>query len=828
MRRIAVGRRSVVPLALLGVDPRLVPASNPDLDDCPDYEDDEVLANLLYEANEWLYVDASGAEDEAFETGLTGTLDAFYQAPGGVLMLKGDNPFFFEGLQAICGTQLFLLNPLWRNQGSEKRLHKQVYESYINDTFIPAGFIFDALDLDGSGGAINVAARLLHNATLAAGTDTPIHAQLLAQGVFFAVSGANGTNLAYEGYRAFPYRDFTFYIDYEGLIGPFMLCMAAPLLMPQIVGALVYERERGLGPLMMAMGTMPVALWVTSFAFYLVIYTAGMVLMFAAGVLMLIGLFTDNSLLLLAGAFALFGPAIVSHGFFLSNFFSRSRSATTLLYLYVIIAATMAFSLLDNISRQADVPPFWLEAIIHVSPINTLFMVLNEFIIYASDLGPGISFANVADTRYARYLAWFAVQFVVYTVVSLYVDQVRSQGRKFYFAFEPAFWREIFGQDVVQKYDRTVVAAVEGEADDVVAARTTVAQLADPAQCGFVLHNLRKEYKTKGGKFVAVQSLTMAVPRNMVYCLLGPNGAGKSTTLVCSALCAISRVCMCVCVLLLTYLPLPPSFSQSIVAGLLPQTSGTAWCDGHDIRHEIKAVHENMGLCPQEDVIWEMMTAREHLAFYGRIKGLSGAALATAVDAGLEGVSLVEAGDRVAGAYSGGMKRRLQVACALMGSPAAVMLDEPSTGLDPASRSKLWETILAAKAASTIMLTTHSMEEADVLSDRIAIMAGGVLKTLDEPANLVSRFGAGYKIALSIQDARHEAAEAFMAQHLPKATLLNKVGAMINYEMVRADAQLADMLEMFMKQDAADTGIADWAVSGSTLEQVFSTVILDN
>ena len=204
------------------------------------------------------------------------------------------------------------------------------------------------------------------------------------------------------------------------------------------------------------------------------------------------------------------------------------------------------------------------------------------------------------------------------------------------------------------------------------------------------------------------------------------------------------------------------------------------------------------------------------------------AALATAVDAGLEGVSLVEAGDRVAGAYSGGMKRRLQVACALMGSPAAVMLDEPSTGLDPASRSKLWETILAAKAASTIMLTTHSMEEADVLSDRIAIMAGGVLKTLDEPANLVSRFGAGYKIALSIQDARHEAAEAFMAQHLPKATLLNKVGAMINYEMVRADAQLADMLEMFMKQDAADTGIADWAVSGSTLEQVFSTVILDN
>ena len=127
--------------------------------------------------------------------------------------------------------------------------------------------------------------------------------------------------------------------------------------------------------------------------------------------------------------------------------------------------------------------------------------------------------------------------------------------------------------------------------------------------------------------------------------------------------------------------------------------------------NDLERIHQSMGVCPQHDVLWDDLTAREHLLFYGRLKGLSGSTLTTEIANVLQDVQLTFAADRPCGKYSGGMKRRLSVANALVGSPKVVYLDEPSTGLDPASRRTLWDCIVSAKGHDkSIVLTTHSME----------------------------------------------------------------------------------------------------------------------
>lgn len=147
---------------------------------------------------------------------------------------------------------------------------------------------------------------------------------------------------------------------------------------------------------------------------------------------------------------------------------------------------------------------------------------------------------------------------------------------------------------------------------------------------------------------VAVKSLTLGINRGECFGLLGPNGAGKSTAI-------------------------------NVLVGFLEATYGTAVIEGLDINTQMGEVYKLMGVCPQHDLLWEQLTGEEHLLFYGRLKGLRGAALDEAVRTGLQAVNLLSVAGKQAGKYSGGMKRRLSVAISFIGSPKVVYLDEPST-----------------------------------------------------------------------------------------------------------------------------------------------------
>ncbi len=223
------------------------------------------------------------------------------------------------------------------------------------------------------------------------------------------------------------------------------------------------------------------------------------------------------------------------------------------------------------------------------------------------------------------------------------------------------------------------------------------------------VHNLVKSY----GQHVAVNGVSFVVQEGEIFGLLGPNGAGKTTTL-------------------------------SMLAALLPPAQGQITIGGYDLAREARHIKPLIGFVPQDLALYPTLSAWENLAFFGRIYGLHGKRLRERIAAALEMVGLQDrAGDAVR-TFSGGMKRRLNIAAGLLHEPRLLFLDEPTVGVDPQSRNFIFEHILQLKAAGlTLLYTTHYMEEAERLCDRVAIMDQGRIVALDTPQGLLTLLGGG-------------------------------------------------------------------------------------
>ena len=214
------------------------------------------------------------------------------------------------------------------------------------------------------------------------------------------------------------------------------------------------------------------------------------------------------------------------------------------------------------------------------------------------------------------------------------------------------------------------------------------------------------------GSNAAVDGVSFVVPEGTVLGLLGPNGAGKTTT-----------------VRMLTTLSVP--------------TSGTGRVAGHDIIKEPDAVRRSMGLTGQVATVDELLTARENLRLIGRLSGLSRSYIRETTDGLLERFDLTDAADRMAKTYSGGMRRRLDLAVSLIAAPPVLFLDEPTTGLDPRSRTELWEVLRGlVRDGTTLLLTTQYLEEADHLADDIVVIDKGRVIAAGTPTQLKDQAGA--------------------------------------------------------------------------------------
>jgi ABC-2 type transport system ATP-binding protein len=294
---------------------------------------------------------------------------------------------------------------------------------------------------------------------------------------------------------------------------------------------------------------------------------------------------------------------------------------------------------------------------------------------------------------------------------------------------------------------------------------------------------LVREFK-KGPR--AVDGIDLRVEAGEVYGFLGPNGAGKSTTV-------------------------------HMLTTLLPPTAGTARVGGHDVETEGPAVRALIGAALQEAALDPFLTGREHMRLQTAMHGMSGDDARSRTDVLLERVGLTQAADRRVRGYSGGMKRRLDLALALVHRPRILFLDEPTTGLDVQSRSALWAEVqrLAADRGVTVFLTTQYLEEADVLADRVGIIDQGRIVAEGTPEALKEQIGRPSVEATPAEPDQLAPMKAVLAR-FGEAVAGSPKGAAVR--LSGGDAQLAEVVRAL---DSENIKIQDLQLHAPTLDDVF-------
>ncbi|MBU3067882.1 ATP-binding cassette domain-containing protein [Nocardia sp. NEAU-G5] len=299
--------------------------------------------------------------------------------------------------------------------------------------------------------------------------------------------------------------------------------------------------------------------------------------------------------------------------------------------------------------------------------------------------------------------------------------------------------------------------------------------------------DLRKSYRGAADG-TGLNGIDLRVPAGSVCGLLGPNGAGKTTTV-------------------------------RVLSTLLRFDSGTVRVAGYDVRREPRRVRERIGLVGQSAAVDEVLSGRQNLVMFGRLNGLAPVLAQRRADELLEQFDLAAVGRRPVGKYSGGMRRRLDLAAGLIVSPPLLFVDEPTTGLDPAARMQVWSAIEALVAAgTTVLLTTQYLEEADRLADRIVMLSHGRVIAEGSPADLKARVGADWlEVALA------DPADAEQTAMLAKAVATGEVTVDPQSHMVRIPVAGRATALVTMAVALRDAGIAphDINVRRPSLDEVF-------
>uniref|UniRef100_A0A8C6U9M4 ABC transporter domain-containing protein n=1 Tax=Neogobius melanostomus TaxID=47308 RepID=A0A8C6U9M4_9GOBI len=334
-------------------------------------------------------------------------------------------------------------------------------------------------------------------------------------------------------------------------------------------------------------------------------------------------------------------------------------------------------------------------------------------------------------------------------------------------------------------------------------------------KAGVSVRNLVKIYKT--GKKLAVDGLSVDFYENQITSFLGHNGAGKTTTM-------------------------------SILTGLFPPTSGSALINGYDIHSDMDTIRKYLGMCPQHNVLFSELTVEEHIYFYARLKGCSKEEVKEEMEQMIKDVGLPHKRKDMAKNLSGGMQRKLSVAIAFVGGSKIVILDEPTAGVDPYARRGIWELLLKYKEGRTIILSTHHMDEADILGDRIAIISHGKMRCCGSSLFLKKQFGSGYYLTLvraqkcmcgvSLSLSMHiscavcladlTAVSQLVQRHVPEAVFLESIGQEITYILPYAGARNGTFGLLFQQLDSAlaDLGLTSYGISDTTLEEVDTLVLM--
>ncbi len=297
--------------------------------------------------------------------------------------------------------------------------------------------------------------------------------------------------------------------------------------------------------------------------------------------------------------------------------------------------------------------------------------------------------------------------------------------------------------------------------------------------------NLSKDFD----KIHAVRGVSFDIQQGEIFSLLGPNGAGKTTTI-------------------------------SMLSCLLAPTKGDALIDGHSVRKEANAVKRLIGVVPQEIALYPELTARENLAFWGRMYGMGGQNLKERIEVVLDIVGLSDRAAEKIETYSGGMKRRINIAVGLLHQPKILYMDEPTVGIDPQSRRRILDTVMDLnKQGLTVLYTTHYMEEAAELSQRIGIIDHGKLIALGTQAELTKTVGEYETLTIGIETEKVDTAK--LQKQIEKIKSVHRASLEGEHIIVQAEGSNAALAEVVNLLDKAGARVQSLKVDEPNLEAVF-------
>uniref|UniRef100_A0AAQ4PDV6 P-type phospholipid transporter n=1 Tax=Gasterosteus aculeatus aculeatus TaxID=481459 RepID=A0AAQ4PDV6_GASAC len=593
---------------------------------------------------------------------------------------------------------------------------------------------------------------------------------------------------------------------------PLFMTLAWIYSVAMIIKGVVYEKEARLKETMRIMGLGTGTLWLSWFISSIVPF------LFSAGLLIALLKWGDilpySNPAVVFFFLTAFATATIMQCFLISTFFSKANLAAAcggLIYFGLYLPYVLCVAWRDRLTTTYRVLASFL------SPVAFGFGC--EYFSQYEEQGVGIQWSNLHSSpvegdsySFTTSIVMLYVDAFIYAVAAWYIEAVfpgqYGIPRPWYFIFQINYWG-----GVPLEADQ-----IEPEPSDLI--------------LGVSVRNLVKIYK-KGGK-LAVNHLNLKFYEGQITSFLGHNGAGKTTTI-------------------------------SVLTGLFPPTSGTVYIKGLDIRHDLDIIRRTLGVCPQHNILFDILTVEEHVWFYGCLKGLSEAEVKAELDTLLEDVGLLHKRHEQTKNLSGGMQRKLSVAIAFVGGSKVVVLDEPTAGVDPYSRRGIWDLLLKYRKDRTIILSTHYMDEAELLGDRIAIISQGKLCCCGSPLFLKSRLGSGYYLTVvkreglntstpsstsictstststnKLPDSESSMSEdtglgseessscddEFLLTHIAGARLVEESGreAVINLPQTAAkDSSLAVFLSE-LDQRLTELGISSYGLSDSTLEEIFLRV----
>eukprot|EP01112_Ceratiomyxa_fruticulosa_P002105 TRINITY_DN1223_c0_g1_i2.p1 TRINITY_DN1223_c0_g1~~TRINITY_DN1223_c0_g1_i2.p1 ORF type:complete len:847 (-),score=170.51 TRINITY_DN1223_c0_g1_i2:138-2678(-) len=590
---------------------------------------------------------------------------------------------------------------------------------------------------------------------------------------------------------------------------------------------IVYEKEHRLREAMKMAGLKMSVYWLVTYLFDLLLFIMIALVLVIFGNILRFRFFTQTDASVYIVLFLLFGLSSISLSFLFSSLLSKDQTSSIVAFIYVMFISLTANIMNNSFLGNPQTP--WAAYVVTAIVPHFAFHRAVSFISnnYADNQG-FFTWENVKNHDQLPLLYGFlAMTAVAFLLIHQYLEAVipTTYGTSLspIFFLKPSFWRSVFrkstpqhsastsninntensinssginNSDPIIVRSQSVGHKVEMDPPDVATER---AMTLDPSNRDSIkILQLSKTFRSSGRRIDAVNKLTLSVKQGQCFGLLGPNGSGKSTTL-------------------------------NIISGLYTPSSGTCVVQDYNIKTDLAMAQLSLGVCPQDDVLWGELTGREHLLFFGRLKNYTGAELEKLVNDSLEEVLLTDAQHKQAKSYSGGMKRRLSLGISLIGSPKAVVLDEPTTGVDPFSRRIVWDVIRSYKNKCAIILTTHSMEEADILCDRVCIIDHGTMKCIGQTAELKNRYGAGYSLTItgnapvssssSSLQPESDAINEFIQELIPGSILVNSLAGTRSFAVPRAAVKLSVLFRR-IEESKIQLGITDWGITLSNLEEV--------